>query len=139
MRAFCILEQHRLNEDGEMVPVFTLVENPIRGIYRELTMEEARRIIEKNKLMRYPCWNHTSSGTYPLGAVWDSRDGAFKSRYSPRKIGARILRHCPSWLRVWKMDESVRARFLAWLGPARGVYKDFLHRKIDLMFNHNNL
>lgn len=117
----------RMNKLGEFVPDFTLVENPVKGVQRRITRDEAAEIVAERDLRRFPVNKECEErGTEYLGAVWDTSTQTFRRRWSHTQIPSRICRHFG-----FKMKKENRS----WLFRAMHAYRNFLHLRIDRMFN----
>lgn len=133
MKPIAILETYKLSPIGEFGASYTLVIDPILGMYRELTRDEAQRIIEERDLFRYEQKeDNATSGTIVLGAVWDTIGQEYKKYWSAQ---AAITR----WLRRYRLPRSMNRESNRYLHirkvAARVAYKEFLFRRIDKLFS----
>lgn len=127
MAPIAILETMRMNKLGEFVPDFTLVENPVKGVQRRITRDEAARIVAERDLRRFPVRQECEErGTQYLGAVWDTSTQTFRRRWTPNNIPTRICHH---------FGFSMKMENRSWLFRAMHTYRCFLQRRIERMFN----
>ena len=102
---------------------YTLVINVARGIYRDITREQAARIIKDRNLVRIPVKGKEEGQTYIQGYVWDTADQTFKDKWNAGGFSARIK---AKKLVPHKLRYSMRDRF-----------HKFVKNACDRMFGEN--